>query len=209
VPPLRLVATLGVAGMLAGLLLVFVDQATRGPIAAHRREALSRAVREVLKEPARVESLRVGSARLEREDEVHYEVDSEALDRVFVGYDGEGRAVGFAVAYEKAGFQDAVRLIFGYDPRTKKLLGLKVLESKETPGLGDKIEKDLAWVAQFDGTVAPVQAVKPGKGSGKPDEVDTITGATISSKAVVDIVNLALGRVGDKLTTWMTEEGGP
>ena len=32
------------------------------------------------------------------------------------------------------------------------VIGMKVLESKETPGLGDKIEKDSAFVAEFRGS---------------------------------------------------------
>jgi electron transport complex protein RnfG len=90
-------------------------------------------------------------------------------------------------------------VIFGYDPTTKTLLGMKVLESKETPGLGDRIEKDTVWVAQFVGVESPLEPVRTGRGTGKPTEVDLITGATISSRTIVRIINEALERLGPAL----------
>jgi len=73
------------------------------------------------------------------------------------------------------------------------------LESKETPGLGDKIEKDTEWVAQFGDVTPPVTGVKPGRGTGALGEVDVITGATISSRTVIRAINEALDRVAPVL----------
>ena len=69
---------------------------------------------------------------------------------------------------------------------------MEVLESRETPGLGDKIYKDAVFVAGFSAlSVEPeIFAVKKGTKS-QPNEIDAITGATISSKAVVRIINEA------------------
>ena len=70
---------------------------------------------------------------------------------------------------------------------------MKVLESKETPGLGDKIFKDQAFVDQFfAGPTRRWSPVKAGAGKGLPGEIDTITGATISSKVVISIINHGL-----------------
>jgi electron transport complex protein RnfG len=71
-----------------------------------------------------------------------------------------------------------------------------VLENKETPGLGDKIEKDTGFVAHVARAAVPVRGVKAGKATGDPHEVDMITGATISSRAVIRIINAALERFG-------------
>jgi electron transport complex protein RnfG len=85
---------------------------------------------------------------------------------------------------------------------------MKVLESKETPGLGDKIFKDQAWVDQFfDGPQTPLVPVKPGSGKGLPGEIDTITGATISTKAVIAIINNALAEWEPVLESGIPEEG--
>jgi electron transport complex protein RnfG len=208
VPGWKLVVTLATAGALAGLLLVLVDQATRERIRENRRRAMREAVAEVLGEPARVVSLAVTDAGLVAEAEANYEVDTERLDRVFAGYADEAgtQLVGFALAYQRTGFQDAIRLIFGYDPRTKEILGVKVLEHKETPGLGDRIEKE-PFLGPIRGQVLELVAVKPGEGTGGASEVDTITGATISSKWVIRIINEAAARVGPKIDRWIEEEG--
>ena len=67
---------------------------------------------------------------------------------------------------------------------------MKVLESKETPGLGDKIYKDADFVANFSALSADPQIVTVKKGTrSAANEVDAITGATISSEAVVNILN--------------------
>ena len=77
----RLVATLAVAGALAGLLLVFADLATRDAIAEHARRALQEAIQEVLGEPARVISLRVEGDGLVADETPTFSVDADAVDR--------------------------------------------------------------------------------------------------------------------------------
>ena len=208
VPGWKLVVTLAAVGALAGLLLVFVDQATREQIRENRRKALREAVGEVLGGPQKIVSFRVVSDAIVAEAETDYEVDTESIDRVFAGYADEAgtRLIGFAVAYQRAGFQDTIRLIFGYDPRTKEVLGVKVLEHKETPGLGDKIEQ-APFLEPIRGQRLALVAVKPGKGSGGPSEVDTITGATISSAWVIKIINEAAATVGPRIEAWLAEGG--
>jgi electron transport complex protein RnfG len=76
---------------------------------------------------------------------------------------------------------------------------MEVLESRETPGLGDKIFKDEDFVANFrDLAVAP-EVVVVKKGRTRENEVDAISGATISSHAVVRIINRANSRWLDRL----------
>jgi len=79
-----------------------------------------------------------------------------------------------------------------------------VLESKETPGLGDKIEKDSSFVNEFEGVQAPLVGVKSGQAEGDPNEVDTITGATISSEAIIDIINRRIDALEPMLEDYMS-----
>ena len=70
------------------------------------------------------------------------------------------------------------------------MVGMEILQSRETPGLGDKIYKDADFVANFSALSADPQIVTVKKGTrSAANEVDAITGATISSKAVVQIIN--------------------
>ena len=187
VPAWRLVSTLALAGGVAGLLIVLVFQATQPRIQAHQAQVLAAAVGEVLQGPARTERLFVHQGKLVAS--LPAGADTMAIDRVFLGFDASDRPVGFAIVGAEPGFADVVRLIFGYDPATRKVLGMKVLESKETPGLGDRIEKDSGFVAGFRGRVAALVGIKSGGGTGGESEVDMITGATISSRVVIGIIN--------------------
>jgi len=187
----RLVATLAVAGALAGLLIVLVNQHTKPIIDVYKAEQLQKAVYEVLPGVERYNTYYlVGNA-------LSFSLPDGAKEseykRIYVGYDNSSQIKGVAISRGESGFQDVVQIIFGFDPATGKLSGMKVLDSKETPGLGDKIFKDRAFVDQFfAGPETPLVGVKPGAGKGKPNEIDTITGATISSKVVIDIINHGL-----------------
>lgn len=204
-PAWRLVATLTFAGALAGLLLVFVFDATQPRIEAYKEKMLALAVGEVLGSPSDVETLYRVDGRLV--SELSAGIHDRTTDRVFRGLGDDGSQIGFAIVAAQPGFQDVVRLIFGYDPSDGEILGMKVLESKETPGLGDKIEKDRDFVGQFHGVLAPLIGVKSGKGTGGPDEIDMITGATISSRAVIKIINQAIEGWSPLVTDYGVEAG--
>ena len=188
VSTLRLVATLAVAGALAGLLIVVVNLHTKPIIDAYRAEQLKLAVYEVLPGAARYQTL----YRVDGALSATVPAGAKASDfrQAYVGYDEAGEMIGVAVSRGQSGFQDIVLVIFGFEYESGILLGMKVLESKETPGLGDKIFKDQDFVDQFFARPqTPLNAIKSGSGKGLPGEIDAITGATISSKVVVDIIN--------------------
>jgi electron transport complex protein RnfG len=193
----KLVLTLSVAGALAGLLLVFVYYGTQPAIQAHKAERLRAAVEEVLGGPERYETRWIVDGALV--DEPPAGADPASLERLYVGYAADGAPVGVAFVAAAPGYQDVIQLMLGYDPARRTLLGMKVLESRETPGLGDKIEKDADFVGQFAGAQPPLEGVKKGKGGDDPHEVDMITGATISSRAVIQIIDRALARLGPVL----------
>ena len=200
----RLIATLGVAGAVAGGLIVTVFQWAEPRILHHQAQAIAQAVDEVLQGPDRTETLFVWDGALVAAPPAG--VDTLQLDRVWAGYDGSGNRVGFAIIGGEAGFQDIILVMFGYDPVTSRLMGMRILDSKETPGLGDKIFKDEVFVDQFRTAQVPMVPTKPGAGTGDPREVDTITGATISARTVINIINNRIARMTPLLET---VGGGP
>ena len=185
----KLLATLGVGGAIAGGLIVVAYNATLPRIEAHRAMLVQSAVREVLKEPARWDTLYLVEGKLTKTTPTG--PGAKGVERVFLGFDDAGKTVGAAVTAGEPGFADVIDLIFGIEPETGTLLGMKVLGEKETPGLGDKIEKP-AFTGQFAGALTPLKGVKA-KGTDK-SEVQTITGATISSRTVIRIINNATAR---------------
>lgn len=201
----RLLATLGAAGAVAGLLIVLVFGVTQPTIEANKARRLQAAIHEVLKAPDRYDALYVVGGTLVAS--LPPGSDVRKVQRVFVGYRGD-RRVGFAIMAGEPGFQDVIGLIFGYDPSTKQILGMKVLETKETPGLGDKVEKD-PFVSQFVGAQTPLVGVKAKDPTGKDRrQIQMVTGATISSRTVIRSINNALVRVGPLLETYRADGAG-
>jgi electron transport complex protein RnfG len=204
----RLVATLAVAGAIAGALLVFVFLWSQPQIQAYDAKVLREAVTEVLHGPDHFESVFLLDGQLMTADGLPADADTLNLDKVFLGYDQSGEPIGFAIQAEGFGFQDLITLIFGYDAQDNEILGMKVLKHLETPGLGDKIVKDSAYVAGFEGAETPIQGVKPDRNTGDPHQVDMITGATISSSAVIRIINTRLEEMRDLLAAYQPAGAG-
>jgi electron transport complex protein RnfG len=180
----RLTITLFLAGLLSGLIIVTAYQATLPRITANRAAALQRAVFEVLPGAERMEAIVL-------RDRAPAVVAAPAPGEpvVYAGYGADGALVGYAIPAEGPGFQDTISLLFGWNPATRRIVGLQILESRETPGLGDKIYKDQRWLNDFRDLAGEPKVVVVKGGTSAPNEIDAITGATISSKAVASIVN--------------------
>ena len=184
---LRLVLTLAIAGLVSGVAIIGIYESTLPTITANKARELREAVFKVLPGVSQMQAL------VYRDSEV---VVVEKPDKdepvIYGGYDEQGDFVGYAMPAAGPGFQDTIAILYGYKPGEKIVVGMEVLESRETPGLGDKIYKDAVFVAGFSAlSVEPeIFAVKKGTKS-QPNEIDAITGATISSKAVVRIINEA------------------
>ena len=192
VPSWRLVAMMTAAGALAGLLIVTAFQVTLPRIQHHQGEVMQAAIKEVLRSPARFDTLYLQNGKLVRS--LPAGVSQKGVEKIFLGYDASGKRIGYAVSAAENGFQDLVTLMFGYDAAKHRLIGMKVIANKETPGLGNKIETDSAFVSEFVDAGAPLQGVKAGTGGNGPNDVVMITGATISSRAVIRIINNSVAR---------------
>ncbi|WP_462270030.1 FMN-binding protein [Desulfobacter sp.] len=129
------------------------------------------------------------------------EVKKNGITKFYTVYDAwlpEGKMIGHVVKADGQGYADKIELLVGLDAQGKRITGLFVLAQKETPGLGAKILED-AWRGQFKekSTEKHLSVVK---GSGaKEDQIDAISGATISSKSVTGIVNTAVANVASRL----------
>lgn len=109
--------------------------------------------------------------------------------KIFRGYDAEGNTVGYSFIAVGPGFAAKIRMMVGLNVVPETLTGLRVVEQIETPGLGDKIARD-KFQGQFKGlSIRPeIEYVKNRKPE-KENQIQAITGATISSKAVVKAIN--------------------
>lgn len=181
-------------GIICALLIVLTFEGTKPRIEKLRAEALEKAIFKVI--PGMVTKR---SYQLDQNNSfIEMGSEDKAEQLFYAGYDENGKMVGVAVEASGIGFADVLRVLYGYDPDEEAIVGFYVLESKETPGLGDKIEKDDDFLANFkaldvsllDDKSALKNKVIPVKHGAKenPWEVDGITGATISSRAIGDII---------------------
>lgn len=182
---LRLVLTLTIAGLISGLAIVSIFEVTLPTITANKARELREAVFKVLPGVSNMQKLAFKEDTLQPSTK-----KQEDAPFIYGGYDTEGRFLGYALPGEAPGFADTIKILYGYRPAQGIIVGMEVLESRETPGLGDKIYKDADFVANFtELAVQPeIVTVKKGKKSA-PNEVEAITGATISSKVIVKIMN--------------------
>ncbi|MHC4552949.1 MAG: FMN-binding protein [Planctomycetota bacterium] len=115
--------------------------------------------------------------------------------------DAEGALVGWAFVCEGSGFADKIKLVIAADAAFDTVIGFDVLSSYETPGFGDKINiKDGFYQSQFKGAPADdLELVKVGNADTIDSQIVSITGATVTSSAVVDIFNTFLISVKETL----------
>ncbi|MFZ0255446.1 MAG: FMN-binding protein [Gammaproteobacteria bacterium] len=202
--PTRLVVTLGLAGLLSGLAIVSAYEWTRPRIEANHAKALREAVFRVLPGIVGFQRWAQTGGKLQPADK-----DRAGERAIYAGCDDRGQLIGFAIPAEGAGFQDTIKLLFGYLPEQRSIVGMEVLESRETPGLGDRIYKDQAFLDNFRTLLVDPKIILVKNGTKRAaHEVDSITGATISSQAVVNILNAGVQEWRQRLSGTHTRSCG-
>lgn len=181
-------------GFICAIIIVSVFQATFSVIRENKIELLQRSIHQLFPDAA---SFRY----------YDYHADgnfvrlSDDIDRamVYSVYSNEQVLKGFAIRARGMGYQDAIEVLYAYLPDREMIAGFRVLDSRETPGLGSKIETDQVFLDSFAALHVGLDAsgkelehviemVKKGRKQ-HPWQVDTITGATISSTAVIRIIS--------------------
>ena len=173
----RLVVVLTCISLLAALALTGVYALTKGPIEQGQREKKEKALQAVLPDYE-------GTVR----DTVVVDADNEEIPvHLAIGKDGELCGAGIET-YTKKAFAGRFDLMVGFDAEGT-IVNTEVIKAGETPGLGDKINKDKSEFAmQFNHqNPADFQLVVKKDGG----DVDAITAATISSRAYCDAVQRA------------------
>ena len=186
--------TLSLVAGLSGLLVVLAYQLSMPLIAENQRIAIERALFKVI--PGAVSR---HDFRLTERGIVPAAKDVADGTLIYAGYNEQGRLTGIAIEAAAQGYQDVIRLLYSYDPACQCLRGIEVLKMAETPGIGDKIAKDPAFQENFSALDArlnntgsalahDIVMVKHGTKS-EPWQIDAISGATISSRAVAHMLN--------------------
>lgn len=192
----RMIAVLTSVGLLSGVFLTGVNLLTKERIALNKQREIEAAVTEVI--PGTYSS------------EKFYE---EKDLTVYGGKDKEGKLIGFAIHASGMGFQGKITFMMGTDSSLTKINSLVILEQKETPGLGAKITDKKSFLRFWENkdSSSTLTLRKPAVSSPEelgPSEINAITGATITSEAILNTVNSSLGRVRQLIKEGKVSSGG-
>ncbi|WP_260294881.1 FMN-binding protein [Sedimenticola hydrogenitrophicus] len=193
-PSLAMLRTLGGVAMLSGLLVVLVFQWTQPLIEENKRIAIEQAVSRVIPGVVSKKDYILGPDGLFLAD-----VPGAQGEKIYAAYNGDGKLQGIALEAAATGYQDVIRILYGYNQDCQCVTGIKVLKMAETPGLGDKIAFDPEFLENFKALDGRLNEQKSGlenaivtvkHGSKREQwEIDSISGATISSKAIGRMIN--------------------
>ena len=193
----RMILVLTTVGLISGGFLAGVATLTKERIALNIQAEIEDAIEEV------VDDAEVSTVLHEEEDLVIYRELEE-----------DGELAGFAIQATGVGFQDKITLMFGLDETLTKITGLTIIDQKETPGLGAKITDWDAFLQFWEDRDATglLTLRKPPVRKYEDllrTEINSITAATISSKKVLEIVNLSLDKVRELIKEGKITKEGP
>ena len=148
---------------ITSLLLAAANEATCGPIAELQAQTALEAQQTVLPTAASFEEKTAA--------------DGTAYAQ---GLDASGQTVGYVFTTSSSGYGGLIKVMTGVD-NGGAITGVELLEISETAGLGSRVN-DAGYLAQYKGSA---EAKNIG-------QIDVLTGATVSSKAVMNGVNSAI-----------------
>lgn len=197
---LHMIFALTLISVLSGMAVVMVYLYTKPIIDENKRRAIEAAVLTVIPDAFSYTALVVDGNRLLPATEA-----KNQQQLFYAGYDQNQQAIGLAAPANAQGYADKVYIIYGYRFDCECVTGIKVIKHAETPGLGDKVITDQAFVANFNALDASLNnagsalnhqiiTVKHGT-KHNPWEIDAISGATITSRAIGKALQLSTGRL--------------
>ena len=177
--------------LIAGAALGLTREVTKPIIDAAKEQKTQDAYREVFPEAAEFQQLTQNDLDLSNKAIDMMGFGDVQIDNGLRAVDAAGNKLGFVVtATSNEGYGGAVTIIAGIDTVNMQVKGISFLTLNETAGLGMKA-KEPAFKDQFPGkTAATLEVVKTGN-AGR-EQVDAISGATRTSKAVTGALNAAI-----------------
>jgi electron transport complex protein RnfG len=181
-----------VSSFFFGLLIAAANAAWQGRILQNEEDKFNNLARQMLPDANSFETV--------AED---IEVDTGKGKKKFTSVKkalaADGTCIGWAFKCEGSGFADKIKLVLAVDADFKQLKGFGVLSSNETPGFGDQIKLPYYRNQFVDIPAEKLVFSKVGDSSKKDTDIIAISGATISSQAVVNIINNFLPQVKEQI----------
>lgn len=173
---------------IATLLLTFCNYVTKDRIAMLEKQNAEEAKRAVI-EDAEFRVITIDKEILKEHSASCGEIEAFRAVK-------NGKFAGYCINVHPAGYIGPINMIVGINPDLS-FSGIKIISLSETPGLGAKTSEE-AFYSQFSqGKKGELSVVKNAK-EPKENEINAVSGATISSKAITNGANCAL-KIAEKL----------
>ena len=171
---LKPTVTLFTTAVITIALLSVVYNLTFEPIERQKKKTQEAAMREVLPDASE-----------------YREIQVEKTGSIIAAFEGINRDVpaGYVVQLSREGYSGAIELIVGISVPDKKITGMRVLRHSETPGLGALAVKEDFYRRYDNKELVPLGVTRTSPGE---HEINAITSATITTRAVTGAVNEAI-----------------
>lgn len=178
--------------LVAGLCLGGIYELTKEPIAHQKELAITESCKAVFPDEegfAPVASFVLSDAVISETLAAELKQNGITVGNIYTALTADGSLAGYAIEVTSAeGYGGNIRIMCGISA-DGTLRGISILEIGETAGLGMRAESVI--VPQIHNlNVAEITYTKTGKTS--EDEIDAISGATITTRAFVNMINAAL-----------------
>jgi electron transport complex protein RnfG len=178
---------LGVFGFIGATLVAVTEFGTHDRILENERQALLQQLYEIVPKQQVDNNILAHPLTVHAPEEL-----GQKSSLVYVGEKGNQLSAMVFEATVPDGYSGPIRLLVGVDSNGV-LLGTRVITHKETPGLGDKIEKGKSdWIHGFTGKSLVDPKLDRWKVKKDGGDFDQFTGATVTPRAVVNGVRRAL-----------------
>jgi electron transport complex protein RnfG len=179
--PIRTLLLVGVVAGVAASMISASHDFSKERIAANRRARLIASLNSVLDPALRARDL--ATVRIEVKDK-ELLGGNDPVD-VYVAEDGDQPVAAVFATTEAEGYNSTIHLLIGVS-RDGVLTGVRAVSHRETPGLGDAIDVQKSkWITKFDGKSLASPARERWAVDKDDGDFDSITGATVTSRAVV------------------------
>ena len=118
---------------------------------------------------------------------------------IYKALGADDKTLGFAFIASGPGFADKIKLVVAVNQNFENFFGFKVLASNETPGFGNKIKEEFFGNQFKNAPAKKLILTKTGDDEQIDDQIVAISGATVSSEAVVKIINNFITQIKDKM----------
>ena len=180
--------------LVAGVLLGLVYQVTKDPIAYQEKLAQDKANQSVFADAATFEDVEINTEAAADNLADYPGVSFESVKKAL---DGAGNVLGYVITVKSKGYGDFIEYTVGIT-NEGNINGISLIKIAETPGLGMNAEKVIS--PQFvDKAATLFSVVKSGQLTDSTTQIEAISGATITSKAVTNGVDGAVIYFNDVL----------